>query len=117
MPSHLHVDQLSNLRKPAWVRGTWPCCPAGLRSKKTGLLGNTLDVDKLEWVRFDASIGAGTDSFYEYLLKVSLLSSQSMSDRLVLLPSVSPCMFVSSTASVRLATAGSACRQWSARVQ
>lgn len=42
-----------------------------MRSSKTGLLGNTLNVDDLQWVRFDASIGAGTDSFYEYLLKVS----------------------------------------------
>ena len=42
-----------------------------MRSGKTGLLGNTLDVDELQWVRFDASIGAGTDSFYEYLLKVA----------------------------------------------
>lgn len=33
-------------------------------------MGNTLDVDTLSWVRFDASIGAGIDSFYEYLLKV-----------------------------------------------
>lgn len=45
---------------------------AGMRSTKTGLLGNTLNVDDLQWVRFDASIGAGTDSFYEYLLKVTL---------------------------------------------
>ena len=45
-----------------------------MRSTKTGLLGNTLNVDDLQWVRFDASIGAGTDSFYEYLLKVGLYS-------------------------------------------
>ena len=43
-----------------------------MRSGKTGLLGNTLNVDNMQWVRFDASIGAGTDSFYEYLLKVVL---------------------------------------------
>ena len=44
-----------------------------MRSEKTGLLGNTLNVDNLQWVRFDASIGAGADSFYEYMLKSYLL--------------------------------------------
>lgn len=67
------MNELSTLQKPAWFKMHMALLPAGLRSKKTGLLGNTLDVDKLEWVRFDASIGAGTDSFYEYLLKVGLL--------------------------------------------
>ena len=41
-----------------------------MRSTSTGLLGNTLDVDALTWVRVDGGIGAGIDSFYEYLLKV-----------------------------------------------
>ena len=44
-----------------------------MRSEKTGLLGNTLNVDNLQWVRYDASIGAGADSFYEYMLKSYLL--------------------------------------------
>lgn len=35
-----------------------------------GLLGNTLDCDSGAWVRTDAGVGAGVDSFYEYLLKV-----------------------------------------------
>lgn len=43
---------------------------AGMRSTTTGLLGNTLDVDTLTWVRVDGGVGAGIDSFYEYLLKV-----------------------------------------------
>lgn len=43
---------------------------AGIRSTATGLVGNTLNVDSLSWERLDASIGAGSDSFYEYLLKV-----------------------------------------------
>ncbi len=55
---------------------------AGMRSTKTGLLGNTLNVDELQWVRYDASIGAGTDSFYEYLLKVILQLWQSAVDRI-----------------------------------
>lgn len=34
-----------------------------------GLVGNTINVDSGRWSRRDASIGAGVDSFYEYLLK------------------------------------------------
>ncbi|KAK9821875.1 hypothetical protein WJX74_008265 [Apatococcus lobatus] len=44
----------------------------GMRSTTTGLLGNTLDVDSLYWVRVDGGVGAGIDSFYEYLLKAYL---------------------------------------------
>lgn len=39
-----------------------------------GLLGNTLDCDSGAWVRLDAGVGAGVDSYYEYLLKVSYVS-------------------------------------------
>ena len=41
-----------------------------MRDPGTGLLGNTLHVDNAEWVRKDSGVGAGIDSFYEYLLKV-----------------------------------------------
>ncbi|KAL0017813.1 hypothetical protein WJX77_012277 [Trebouxia sp. C0004] len=41
----------------------------GMRSPVTGLLGNTLHTDNQEWLRKDSGIGAGIDSFYEYLLK------------------------------------------------
>eukprot|EP00873_Tetraselmis_striata_P000992 jgi/Tetstr1/421256/TSEL_012260.t1 len=44
-----------------------------MRSKRTGLLGNTLNVDVGAWVRKDSGIGAGIDSFYEYLLKAWLV--------------------------------------------
>jgi hypothetical protein len=40
-----------------------------MRSSRS-LVGNTLDVDSGRWVRKDAGVGAGVDSFYEYLLKV-----------------------------------------------
>ena len=43
---------------------------AGMRDAGSGLLGATLDVDTAAWVRPAASIGAGSDSFHEYLLKV-----------------------------------------------
>ncbi|KAK9826109.1 hypothetical protein WJX81_004279 [Elliptochloris bilobata] len=45
----------------------------GMRDAATGLLGATLDVDAASWVRPAASIGAGSDSFHEYLLKAYLL--------------------------------------------
>ncbi len=41
-----------------------------MRSPVTGLVGNTLHTDNQEWLRTDSGIGAGIDSFYEYLLKV-----------------------------------------------
>lgn len=44
---------------------------ADMRDPGTGLLGNTLHTDNAEWLRKDSGIGAGIDSFYEYLLKVA----------------------------------------------
>ena len=35
-----------------------------------GLYGNTLTIDKAQWTNHNAGIGAGVDSFFEYLLKV-----------------------------------------------
>jgi hypothetical protein len=40
----------------------------GLRSAKD-LIGNTLDVQKGTWINKSGGIGAGCDSFFEYLLK------------------------------------------------
>ncbi|KAJ7956280.1 alpha-1,2-Mannosidase [Quillaja saponaria] len=37
------------------------------------LLGTTLDVETGEWIEFSSGIGAGVDSFYEYLLKAHIL--------------------------------------------
>ncbi|KAK6148435.1 hypothetical protein DH2020_019347 [Rehmannia glutinosa] len=37
------------------------------------LLGTTLDVETGEWIEYSSGIGAGVDSFYEYLLKAHLL--------------------------------------------
>ncbi|AAD45990.1 Similar to gb/U04299 mannosyl-oligosaccharide alpha-1,2-mannosidase from Mus musculus. ESTs gb/R84145 and gb/AA394707 come from this gene [Arabidopsis thaliana] len=37
------------------------------------LLGTTLDVVTGEWIEYSSSIGAGVDSFYEYLLKAYIL--------------------------------------------
>ncbi|CAA0826757.1 Probable alpha-mannosidase I MNS5 [Striga hermonthica] len=37
------------------------------------LLGTTLDIQTGEWIEYSSGIGAGVDSFYEYLLKAHLL--------------------------------------------
>lgn len=37
------------------------------------LLGTTLDVETGEWIEHSSGIGAGVDSFYEYLLKAHIL--------------------------------------------
>ena len=40
------------------------------RNEKTQLLGNTLDIRTGQWLDLTSGVGAGMDSFYEYLLKV-----------------------------------------------
>ncbi|XP_066997230.2 ER degradation-enhancing alpha-mannosidase-like protein 1 [Anabrus simplex] len=44
-----------------------------LRSKNTGLLGNAIDSQSGEWLGRLSGLGAGLDSFYEYLLKSYIL--------------------------------------------
>lgn len=46
------------------VRALW-----NLRANNTGLLGNVIDVQSGEWIGQMSGVGAGLDSFYEYLLK------------------------------------------------
>jgi mannosidase alpha-like ER degradation enhancer 1 len=48
-----------------------------LRAKSTGLLGNVIDVQTGEWVGKMSGVGAGLDSFYEYLLKSYILFGES----------------------------------------
>ncbi|KAL1236200.1 ER degradation-enhancing alpha-mannosidase-like protein [Trichinella spiralis] len=43
---------------------------------RTGLLGNVIDIQTGEWVVTTSGLGAGMDSFYEYLLKGYLLFGQ-----------------------------------------
>ncbi|RWS01214.1 ER degradation-enhancing alpha-mannosidase-like 1, partial [Dinothrombium tinctorium] len=43
------------------------------RAKSTGLLGNVIDVVTGEWVGKMSGVGAGLDSFFEYLLKSYIL--------------------------------------------
>lgn len=50
------------------VRALW-----SLRSNKTGLLGNVVNIQTGQWVGKQSGLGAGMDSFYEYLLKSYIL--------------------------------------------
>lgn len=40
------------------------------RNNETGLLGNELHIQTGQWLGMMSGLGAGLDSFYEYLLKV-----------------------------------------------
>ena len=40
------------------------------RNNETGLLGNELNILNGEWSGFMSGLGAGLDSYFEYLLKV-----------------------------------------------
>uniref|UniRef100_A0A672T4P8 alpha-1,2-Mannosidase n=1 Tax=Sinocyclocheilus grahami TaxID=75366 RepID=A0A672T4P8_SINGR len=44
-----------------------------LRSNETGLLGNVVNIQTGQWVGRQSGLGAGMDSFYEYLLKSYIL--------------------------------------------
>ncbi|XP_068109212.1 ER degradation-enhancing alpha-mannosidase-like protein 1 [Hyperolius riggenbachi] len=44
-----------------------------LRNNNTGLLGNVVDIQTGQWVGKQSGLGAGLDSFFEYLLKSYIL--------------------------------------------
>lgn len=50
------------------VKALW-----SLRSSDTGLLGNVVNIQTGHWVGKQSGLGAGLDSFYEYLLKSYIL--------------------------------------------
>lgn len=43
------------------------------RHRSTNLVGTVLNVDSGEWVRRESGVGAGSDSYYEYLMKAYIL--------------------------------------------
>lgn len=47
------------------------------RHRSTDLVGTVLNVDSGEWVRRESGVGAGSDSYYEYLLKAYILLGDS----------------------------------------
>jgi mannosidase alpha-like ER degradation enhancer 1 len=42
------------------------------RSNETGLFGNELNVNTGEWTGLMSGLGAGIDSYFEYMLKVNI---------------------------------------------
>lgn len=62
--SHLLDDPVYEGYARRATRAVWNC-----RAKSTGLLGNVIDADSGEWIGRLSGLGAGLDSFYEYLLK------------------------------------------------
>lgn len=48
-----------------------------MRRSRIGLFGNHIDVATGRWVALDSGIGAGVDSFFEYLVKGALLLERS----------------------------------------
>ena len=42
-----------------------------IRDNLTGLFGNEIHIHTLEWLGKMSGLGAGIDSFYEYMIKVS----------------------------------------------
>ena len=47
--------------------------PLRYHRSRIGLFGNHIDVVEGKWTATDAGIGAGVDSYYEYLVKGSIL--------------------------------------------
>lgn len=43
------------------------------RHQSTDLVGTVLNVDSGEWIRRESGVGAGSDSYYEYLMKAYIL--------------------------------------------
>ncbi|EPS60831.1 hypothetical protein M569_13969, partial [Genlisea aurea] len=65
--SRLTGDSRFELAAIRAIRKLW-----SMRSS-LNLLGTTLDIGTSEWIEYSSGIGAGVDSFYEYLLKAHLL--------------------------------------------
>ncbi|CAB1324272.1 unnamed protein product [Coregonus sp. 'balchen'] len=47
--------------------------PVFERQRNSNLVGTTINIHSGEWVRRDSGVGAGIDSYYEYLLKAYIL--------------------------------------------
>ena len=67
MLSRLRKDDRYEIAAKKAITALWK------RKSQINLLGNSIDVISGEWVSKVSSIGAGTDSFFEYLLKANLL--------------------------------------------
>ena len=43
------------------------------RHRQSNLVGNVLNINTGDWIRRDSGIGAGIDSYYEYVAKAYIL--------------------------------------------
>nr|AJA37905.1 EDEM-like protein 1 [Littorina littorea] len=66
--SRLLADPVYDFYAHQAVAGLWK-----YRSNVTGLLGNVINIQTGEWVGKMSGLGAGLDSFYEYLFKAYIL--------------------------------------------
>ncbi|KAK1273522.1 putative alpha-mannosidase I MNS5 [Acorus gramineus] len=71
----LEMGALSRLTGDSRYEAAALCALRKLWSMRSSLnlLGTTLDVITGEWIEYSSGIGAGVDSFYEYLLKAHIL--------------------------------------------
>ncbi|CAI5723412.1 unnamed protein product [Peronospora destructor] len=69
--SRLTGDERFEARAKEAVVAIWK------RRSRLDLLGSTIDVSSGKWVHSHGGVGAGLDSFYEYLLKYYLISGDS----------------------------------------
>ena len=44
-----------------------------IQFRQSNLVGNVLNVNTGDWVRRESGVGAGIDSYYEYVAKVGLV--------------------------------------------
>lgn len=70
--SRLLSDPTYEMAARRAVRKIWD-----LRSNVTGLIGNVINIQSGEWVGKMSGVGAGLDSFFEYLLKSYILFGES----------------------------------------
>jgi hypothetical protein len=65
--THKGATEFTVCRSPRMRRGTQALFD---RRSSLGLVGNSMDVETGAWVSRESTIGPGSDSYYEYLLKV-----------------------------------------------
>lgn len=66
--SRLSGDPIFEMRAHTAMDALWK-----LRHRSTDLMGTVLNIHSGDWIRRDSGVGAGIDSYYEYLLKSYIL--------------------------------------------
>jgi hypothetical protein len=70
----LHIPDSGVKKAPDSGSGSATCLPVPFLCfvRQSNLVGNVLNVNTGDWVRRDSGVGAGIDSYYEYVAKVEL---------------------------------------------